>query len=66
MLLEFLAVAVLLCALLYRSMTKNFGFFASKGVYEEPGSFPFGSETHKKVVGQKVPFITATTALYQK
>ena len=66
MLLELIATVAFLFALFYFYMTRNFGYFAAHGVYEEPGSFPFGSETNKNILQQKVSFITATTPLYQK
>jgi hypothetical protein len=55
-----LVTAAALAAWLYRQGTKNYGYFASRGVAEEAGAFPFGSDTHKRVVQGKVSFVLAS------
>ena len=45
MLTEACLVVLALFLGLYWYVTKNFGYFAKHGVAEEPGSFPFGSNS---------------------
>jgi len=61
-LLAFLALSILF----YKHMTRNFGYFSSRGVPEVPPSFPFGSHTHKRVVSGKVSFVTSSEELYKE
>ena len=40
---------VALLAYLYVTITKDYGFFAARGIKESPGYFPFGSKAMLKV-----------------
>ena len=54
MLIEVLLLLLLLCLLSYWYVTRHYGYFASLGIPEDPGSFPYGSECMKRVWTGKV------------
>ena len=62
----FLVVLAVLCIAVYRKMTAKFGFFAARGVAEDPPSFPFGSEVQKKMLTGETAFVTGAEELYAK
>ncbi len=50
---------------LYFSVTKQYGYFKSRGVAESPGSFPFGSPAMAKMYTGRKNFIDAFEELYK-
>lgn len=55
-----------LLALFYRYTTREFGFFASRGVAELPGSFPFGSKYVSAMFNGSENFFTVITRMYEE
>ena len=46
---ELLLVCLAGCLAVYWYITKDFGYFRKRGIAEEPGTFPFGSDGAWKV-----------------
>ena len=55
-----------LLGLLYRYLTRDFGYFASRGVAEMPGAFPFGSKYISSMFAGKENFFTVITKMYRE
>ena len=53
-----------LLALFYRFMTREFGYFASRGAPELPGSFPFGSKYVSAMFTGSENFFTVIHRMY--
>ena len=54
-----------LFAAFYFYMTRNHGYFSSRGLTQVPPVFPWGSETHKRLVSREVSFVTASVEIYK-
>jgi len=61
----FSALLAALFFLVYKHMTRNFGYFSSRGVMEMPPSFPYGSEIHKKVSLKKISPVMSANESYK-
>ncbi len=64
----FVTVLVLLAGLLaafYFYMTRNHGYFSARGLAHVPPVFPWGSETHRRMVAREISFVTASKEIYE-
>jgi len=57
MLVEIALVLLSLLLVLYWYITKNFGYFKSRGLAESPGTFPFGSKRMKDLMLRRTNFL---------